>query len=44
MLLSDIAQESGFYDQSHMTKAFKTIRRITPGKYRRQHRSISSKL
>ena len=42
MLMSDIAQESGFYDQSHMTKAFKTIRKTTPGEYRRQHRSFSS--
>ena len=42
MLLSDVALESGFYDQSHMTKAFKTIRKTTPGEYRRQHRSISS--
>jgi AraC family transcriptional regulator len=42
MLLSDIALESGFYDQSHMTKAFKTIRKTTPGEYRRKHRLISS--
>ena len=42
MLISDIAHEVGFYDQSHMTKAFKTIRKTTPGEYRRQHRSISS--
>lgn len=42
MLLSDIAQECGFYDQSHMTKAFKAIRKTTPGEYRRRHRSISS--
>ncbi|MBR3222751.1 MAG: helix-turn-helix domain-containing protein [Kiritimatiellae bacterium] len=42
-LLSDIAQESGFYDQSHMTRAFKTIRQTTPGKYRREHRAITGK-
>ena len=42
MLLSDIALECGFYDQSHMTKAFKIIRKTTPGEYRRNHRSISS--
>ena len=40
MLISDIAQECGFYDQSHMTKAFKTVRKTTPGEYRRSHRSI----
>ena len=42
-LLSDIAQESGFYDQSHMTRAFKAIRHITPGRYRREHRAITSR-
>ena len=41
-LVSDIAQEVGFYDQSHMTRAFKTIRHVTPGEYRRRHRAISS--
>ena len=41
-LLSDIAQEAGFYDQSHMTRAFKTIRHITPGRYRREHRAITA--
>ena len=40
-LVSDIAHEVGFYDQSHMTRAFKTIRHVTPGEYRRQHRAIS---
>ena len=40
-LLSDIAQEVGFYDQSHMTRAFKTIRHVTPGEYRRKHRAIT---
>ena len=41
MLISDIAQEVGFYDQSHMTRAFKTIRHVTPGEYRRKHRAIT---
>lgn len=41
-LISDIAHETGFYDQSHMTRAFKTIRNTTPGEYRRKHRSIGS--
>ena len=42
MLISDIAHETGFYDQSHMTRAFKAFRKTTPGEYRRNHRSISS--
>ena len=41
-LLPDIAVESGFYDQSHMTRAFKSIRHTTPGRYRREHRAITS--
>ena len=41
-LISDIAHETGFYDQSHMTRAFKAFRKTTPGEYRRNHRSISS--
>ena len=39
-LLADIATATGFFDQSHMTRAFKAIRDVTPGEYRRQHRSI----
>ena len=38
-LLADIATASGFFDQSHMTRAFKTFRGITPGEYRRLHHS-----
>ena len=41
-LISDISQECGFYDQSHMTRAFKAIRKMTPGEYRRKHRAIAS--
>ena len=37
-LLPDIAQECGFFDQSHFTRTFKKERGITPGEYRRQHR------
>ena len=37
-LLSDIAAATGFFDQSHMTRAFKAMRSITPGEYRRRHR------
>lgn len=35
--LTDIAQETGFYDLSHFTKAFKSLRGMTPGRYRRNH-------
>jgi len=38
-LLSDIALAVGFYDQSHFTRSFKKARGITPGEYRRKHRS-----
>ena len=37
-LLSDIAAETGFFDQSHLTRVFKKERGMTPGEYRRQHR------
>lgn len=40
--INDIALASGFCDQSHLTKLFKRERGITPGEYRRQHRSINS--
>jgi AraC-like DNA-binding protein len=38
-LLSDIATATGFFDQSHMTRAFKAMRDLTPGEYRRRHRT-----
>ena len=38
-LLSEIATETGFFDQSHLTRAFKKERGITPGQYRRRHNS-----
>ena len=38
-LLSDIATATGFFDQSHMTRTFKAMRGLTPGEYRRRHRS-----
>jgi AraC-like DNA-binding protein len=38
----DIAIDTGFCDLSHFTKTFKRERGVTPGEYRRQHRSISS--
>jgi len=37
-LVSEIAVETGFWDQSHLTKLFKRERGITPGEYRRRHR------
>ena len=36
-LITEIAQECGFFDQSHFTKAFLRERGITPGEYRRRH-------
>ncbi len=36
--LSDIAAQAGFADQSHMTRIFKRITGVTPGKYRRNPR------
>ena len=39
--LSEIAAETGFFDQSHFSRTFKQIRGITPGDYRRQHQSTS---
>lgn len=38
-LLSDIAAETGFFDQSHLTRIFKKERGLTPGDYRRRHRN-----
>lgn len=39
-LLSDIAVETGFWDQSHLTKIFKRERGMTPGEYRTHHRYL----
>ncbi len=33
---SDAALESGFYDQSHLTRIFRRVTGTTPGRYRRQ--------
>ena len=35
--ISDIAEECGFYDQSHFIKMFARLRRHTPSEYRRRH-------
>lgn len=39
--LSEVALETGFFDQSHLTRTFKKERGTTPGEYRRQHRTIT---
>jgi AraC-like DNA-binding protein len=39
LTVEQIAAECGFFDQSHMTKIFKSLRRVTPGEYRRRHRT-----
>ena len=36
-LISDIAAETGFFDQSHFTRIFRNERGLTPGDYRRRH-------
>ena len=41
-LISDIAAQVGFCDQSHFIRTFKKIRGTTPSKYRRQHRAIGT--
>lgn len=38
-LLANIAAETGFFDQSHLTRVFKKERGMTPGEYRRRHRT-----
>ena len=41
-LMSDIAAQVGFCDQSHFIRTFKKIRGTTPSKYRRHHRAIGT--
>jgi len=36
--ISDVALQCGFYDQAHLTRAFKAVRGMTPLHYRRTHR------
>lgn len=38
-LISEIALETGFFDQSHLTRIFKKERGMTPGEYRRNHQT-----
>ena len=40
-LVSDIATETGFFDQSHFIKAFKHLTGLTPARYRQQHLAIA---
>lgn len=39
LTLEEIAETCGFFDQSHFTKLFKSLRRMTPGEYRRLHKT-----
>lgn len=41
--LVEIAQETGFYDLSHFTRAFKKERKTTPGQYRHKYLSMGAK-
>jgi AraC family transcriptional regulator len=36
--IGDVAVACGFYDQAHLSRAFKTLRNMTPLQYRRAHR------
>lgn len=38
--IADIAVETGFYDQSHFSKYFKKVERITPFRFRMKHKSV----
>lgn len=38
MPLKQVAAETGFTDQSHLTRHFKRLMRVTPGQYQRQDR------
>ncbi|MBR4653563.1 MAG: helix-turn-helix domain-containing protein [Kiritimatiellae bacterium] len=40
--IAAIAAETGFFDQSHLSKTFKRERGVTPGEYRRRHRTRSN--
>lgn len=35
--LAEVAEKSGFYDQAHLTRAFRKHLGITPAEYRRRH-------
>ena len=42
MKVHEIAEQCGFYDQSHFIRTFKRLRRQTPAQYRRVHFSDST--
>ena len=37
--IGEVALACGFYDQAHLTRAFRSLRNMTPMQYRRAHRS-----
>ena len=39
--LADCAIEAGFFDQSHFTKTFKQVERMTPSQFRRKYKRWS---
>jgi len=39
MSLTEIASKCGYYDQSHMTNEFRTIKHMPPGAYRERYRA-----
>jgi len=41
MNLADISIENGFFDQSHFTKTFKEIEKMTPSDFRRKYKEYS---
>ena len=43
MSLKDIAQECGYYDQSHMSNEFRKIKHMPPGAYRERYRRNMSR-
>ncbi len=40
--ISDIATDTGYYDQSHFTRHFRKLTGLTPKMYRRQYQAIDS--
>ena len=44
MLLTEIAHQSQFSDQSHFAKAFKAFTKLTPGEYRRNRANVKGHL
>lgn len=38
--VASIAFDTGFYDQSHLIKAFRAVYKMTPEKYRQRHMGI----